>query len=126
MIQNKMYKTTLSPELLRFYLAQKFQTDELDQEKSDIFSVAICLLAVTFGETFQQYYDYAGYKIDFKRLYKRLNRLIKSKYNEALCDLIVQMLDESPKNRPDFEKVKSLLKGIDIKPERLIIKKISI
>ena len=126
MIQNKMYKTTLSPELLRFYLAQKFHTNELDQEKSDVFSVAILLLCISFGESFEIYYDYAGYKIDFKRLYKRLNRLIKGNYNEALCDLIVKMLDESPKNRPNFTKIHSLMKEIQLKPERLIIRKMSI
>lgn len=126
MLQNKMYKTTLSPELLRFYLAQKFETSSLNQEKSEVFSVAILVLAVTFGENFEAYYDYAAYKVDFKRLYKRLNRLIKGKYNEELCDLIVQMLDESSRNRPEFAKVNEMLKKIDIKPERLIIKKISL
>ena len=125
MLQNKMYKTTLSPELLRFYLAQKFETSSLNQEKSEVFSVAILVLAVTFGESFEAYYDYASYKIDFKRLYKRLNRLIKGNYNEELCDLIVQMLDESSRNRPVFSKVNEMLKKIDIKPERLIIKKVT-
>ena len=126
MIQNKVYKTTLSPELLKCYLAQRFQTAELDQEKSDVFSVAISLLAVTFGENFELYYDYARYKMDFKRLYKRLNRLIKEKYNEVFCDLIVKMLDESVKSRPDFARVNQLLGKLKIAPERLQIKKISL
>lgn len=120
MLTNKLYKTNLSPELLQSYMIQKV-LPEIDQEKSDVFSIAIVLLSVTFGESFENYYDYAAYKMDFNRLYKRMNRLVKHEYNEDLCDLIVLMLSESPKKRPSFEKILEKIERLDLELEKLCI-----
>lgn len=120
MLTNKLYKTTLSPELLQSYMIQQVLPN-IDQEKSDVFSIAILLLSVTFGESFENYYDYASYKMDFNRLYKRMNRLVKHDYNEDLCDLIVLMLSESPKKRPSFQQIIEKADAVDLEPQRLNI-----
>ena len=123
MIDNQTYLTTLSPELLKCYMIQKIITNNSKVEKSEIFSIAVLVLSTIYGEEFQNYYDYASYKIDYKRLYKRLNRLIKLGFNEELCDLMVLMLNEAPNSRPTFEEVIEKLEEADLPVQKFSFQK---
>ena len=121
MLTNKEYKSTLSPELLNLYFTQQLLPFNKEAEKSETFSIAIVALSFLFSESYESYYDYLTYKINYKKLYKRMNFLIENKFDENLCDLIVKMLDESSKNRPTYDEILSNLKNLKIKPQKFLI-----
>ena len=123
MLENKSYKSTLSPELLQMFLTQQLVPIHKFPEKSEVFSIAILIMAFTFRESYTKYYDFANYKINYDKLYKRMNMLIECKYDENLCDLIVEMLDEAPKKRPSYQNILEKLSKITLKEENIVITK---
>lgn len=123
MMANPNYKTTLAPELLRHYMASEEHNEDHEVEKSEIFSVAMLVVSSAFGEDFREYYNYDDYKVNYKKLYERMDRMINIGYDRKMCELIVEMLDEAPKARPDFEKAHHKLEKLDIEKEHLNIEK---
>ena len=125
MLDDKEYRTSLSPELLKCYSIQRSIHPIIDLERSDVFSIAISIVSAAHGESFDQYYDYNSCKINFNKLYERMNALIydSNGYEEEFGELIVQMLNELPNKRPTFEEASDKLNSFGFNQGKLVIEK---
>mmetsp|Transcript_37162 Transcript_37162/g.43390 ORF Transcript_37162/g.43390 Transcript_37162/m.43390 type:complete len:439 (+) Transcript_37162:49-1365(+) len=97
----------LSPELLQA-AAKKDIHPKVDVNKSDVYSLGLCLLAAATLEKSEDLYDYDSLKFDNNLLKERIE-LLRERYSGFTADFITSMLEEDPNARPSFSDLNSKL-----------------
>lgn len=106
-LANEGYKSTFSPELLESF-EHRVQNPNVDNRKSDIFSLGICLLCLVSNERYYYFYDFNKNIIFFDRIKIKLADMIKNGYKEQLFHFINLCLKENVYDRATLEKLVKL------------------
>ena len=91
----------LSPEQLE--KLKNSSNHEIDEEKSDIFCIAIFMICSILQEPFKGFYDYTTYELNFEQVFKKIVKLKKAEYTDDFTDLMVEMTKKNPKDRPSIK-----------------------
>lgn len=95
-------KTYASPELLK---KKTIENEELDSEKSNVFSLGIILLEAANLEKNNENTSKLSEKSIEKNINKEkdlIGKIMNSNINEGFKGVLLRMLDEQPENRPNY------------------------
>ena len=105
---NESYKSTFSPELLESF-EHRMQNPNVDNKRSDIFSLGICLLCLVSNELYPYFYDFNKNTIYFDRIKIKMADMVKGGYSERLFYFINMCLKESVYERATLEMLVKLV-----------------
>ena len=101
-------KCYLSPQLLAALQRQDFKP-KVDPYKVDVFSFGITLLSCATLSKAEEFYDYEKGVMNYLVVAERLQKLQKN-YSALVYELISEMLKIDEEERPDFIKLKEILR----------------
>jgi len=102
-LANDNYKSAFSPEELSVYEMRGAMGD-IDQTKSDIFSLGICLLAYVRGIPFESFYNFPANRVEMDLVRKEISKLIQEDgFSEELFFFVNVCTKENPIERADLE-----------------------
>jgi hypothetical protein len=82
-----------SPEIMNYFRDQDSTcTEDIDIFKSDVFSLALCVVHSALLESADDCFDYEGCSIDYDRLHGKV-QLLSEHYSQELTDLLIEMLN---------------------------------
>jgi len=106
-LTNFEYQTCSSPEILRA-VSRRDSSPVYDKEKADVFSLGMTILSCASNKNFQEFYSNGS--LFYDRIEMSLNKLQKLGYTRILIEVIRDMTQENPFNRPTLQELNMFIK----------------
>ena len=104
-----LFSTLLAPEQLdQLFSSEKINKNMINNEKSEIFTIALLLTHLGALENKERPYNLSAKSINFDGLQRKLS-FMRSLYSNNLCELLISMLSIDPLSRPGFSDILSII-----------------